>query len=315
MSSMMINPHLEVKHNSRTNVKKGKNSNHTNEKKEQADIENNINGKKGKNVIHTQVKKEQIDSENYTNVKKEKNNFDDVEVKVKQENSDNNDIITIKKENNDDEAHMSITNNYSYGKKSVKTKLENVTDSNQNKNHKDIKSAKKRSLEYDGEDEASRDSGLVIDEKTEQAPKVKRKYTKRKNKKTTDESAATETKKEATSSPMPVDVKDIKVEPNTEPTVPRVKRKYVKHKLVRKKYKKREPKNKPTENIESKSNVSSEESVQKPLEEELPYEDMDLWIELSDDLVPETFGLLNEEMDSIWETIGDPSSFFEGLQI
>lgn len=284
MSSLMVNPHLEAKPNSRTNTKKEKCN------------------------YHTSVNNDKINSEHYVKVKTEKNDKDNDCSWMKQEKNDINNVSTMKTEDN------MINNTLTL----FREKLQISTVSNQKKvpNKKPVKKrAQKRQLEYNADDERSQDSGLVIDIEINDKPKVKRKYTKRQSKISAVESALpTENKSEVISCPMPVDVKDIKVEPETNPTAPRVKRKYVKHKLVRKKYKKREPKKKPIENEIPESNSSCSQDAQK-IKHEQTCEDMDLWIELNDDLLLERFGLLNEEADSFWETIGDPSSFFTELEI
>lgn len=284
MSSLMVNPHLEAKPNSRTNTKKEKCN------------------------YHTRVNNDKINSEYYVKVKTEKNDRENDCTWIKQEKNDIDNVSIIKTEDN------MISNTLTL----FQEKLRISTVSNQKKVPK-IKTVKKlaqkRQLEYNADDEGSRDSGLVIDIKTNDKPKVKRKYTKRQSKTSAVESAlTTEIKSEVISCPMPVDVKEIKVEPETNPTTPRVKRKYVKHKLVRKKYTKREPKKKPVENEIPESNSGCSQDAQK-IKHEQSSEDMDLWIELNDDLLLERFGLLNEEADSFWETIGDPSSFFTELEI
>uniref|UniRef100_A0A1B6LAK9 Uncharacterized protein n=1 Tax=Graphocephala atropunctata TaxID=36148 RepID=A0A1B6LAK9_9HEMI len=179
----------------------------------------------------------------------------------------------------------------------------------------------KRKVECSSEDEVSCDSGMVMDREITEKPvaevKIKRKYSKRKPKTgIEEEKLVEECSNNNNCSPLPVKVSDIKkeivLEPE-EPPVRREKRKYIKRKLVRKKYKKREPKNKTINESPQEATVSS------TVEPEQPGEDMDIWIELSNDAdlnkEIEEFRLLEDEVDNFWDNIDDPNNLFIELEI
>ncbi|KAG8332847.1 hypothetical protein J6590_012613 [Homalodisca vitripennis] len=175
----------------------------------------------------------------------------------------------------------------------------------------------KRRAESISEDDTSCDSGMVMDlegtEKVAKEVKVKRQYKRKPKTKIKDEN----TEENCNSySPLPVKINDTKMETGAEPGEPpvaRVKRKYVKRKLVRKQYKKREPKIKTVTESPQETTVNSTEKPEQPVE------DMDIWIDLSNDAdlskEIEEFGLLEDEVDSFWENIGDPNDLFLELEI
>lgn len=218
---------------------------------------------------------------------------------------------------------------------------------------------RKRTVILLNDEDIGSDSRLVVDT---DAPKTKRKYTKRKPKgkegdlsndaniqlvmpcttsgttneiindqvkqsnqqETTDLTNHTEIKCEAQDKGELPSKKTKKQA--ADPTIPRVKRKYVKRKLIRKKYTRRKPKENPDDiiapkteaNCEKSSEISAncEKNSESSIHQTDSINDIDSWIDLEvDDLGFEDFNLLDEEVDDFWNNIEDPNSLFMQLEI
>lgn len=230
--------------------------------------------------------------------------------------------------------------------------MEGTVRKNKKQNHKrQLNVNGKRKVILLSDDDISCDSGLVVDI---DAPKTKRKYTRRKPKekavklsndeisttgsldemnndevKESDQQKTTDSTNQPDSKSQTQDKRELTSKKlkkqSAELANPRVKRKYVKRKLVRKKYTRRKPKENLNgirapqieTNFENSSDSfnnheQSSESFTHPTDSG---EEFDIWIDLETDVGIENFSLLNEEVDNFWDSIEDPDSLFMELEI
>lgn len=230
--------------------------------------------------------------------------------------------------------------------------MEGTVRKNKKQNHKrQLNANGKRKVILLSDDDISCDSGLVVDI---DAPKTKRKYTRRKPKekveklsndseisntgsldeindqvKASDQQKTTDLTNQLDSKSEIHDKKELTSKKlkkqSAELAIPRVKRKYVKRKLVRKKYTRRKPKENGIDIIAPQIETNYENSCESfPNHEQSSEsfthttdssEEFDIWIDLETDVGIENFSLLNEEVDNFWDSIEDPNSLFMELEI